>query len=139
MKPIRKTYTAGDVTVVWQPSLCIHSKNCFHGLPQVFDPGLRPWVRTEGTPVADIVAQVRQCPSGALSIEGHPQGEAPSASLSTATLVRNGPLLVEGRFSLVDSDGQASTREGVTAFCRCGASKNKPYCDGSHVAVGFTS
>ena len=138
MHPIRKTYTAGDVTVVWQPALCIHSRKCFHGLPQVFDPGQRPWVRTEGTPVEDIIEQVKRCPSGALSIEGSPRAPASPADPTTATLLRNGPLLVNGSLKVVDADGQVTMREGVTAFCRCGASKNKPYCDGSHNAAGFT-
>ena len=69
MTDTRKTYCAGDLTVVWQPTLCIHSEKCFHGLPAVFDPSRRPWIRLEGADAATIVAQVANCPSGALSIE----------------------------------------------------------------------
>jgi len=69
MKEIRKIYTKDSVSVVWQPKKCIHSAICFHGLPMVFDPRKRPWVNMEGAPNNDIIAQVKRCPSGALSIQ----------------------------------------------------------------------
>ena len=69
MKDIVKRYDNGDVTVVWKPSLCIHSGICFRGLPEVFDPRVRPWIRPEGSTTEAIVAQVGHCPSGALSLE----------------------------------------------------------------------
>ena len=80
MSEITKKYTNGEVTVVWQPSKCIHSTNCFRGLPQVFDPKKRPWVNIEGATTQEIVEQVKQCPSRALSYymneENEKQGEA---------------------------------------------------------------
>jgi uncharacterized Fe-S cluster protein YjdI len=68
MKTITRRYTNGEVTVVWQPHLCIHSGICFRGLPGVFDPRRRPWVAPENATSAEIVAQVAHCPSGALSM-----------------------------------------------------------------------
>jgi len=65
---IVKRYSNGEITVVWKPGLCIHSANCFRGLPQVFDPRKRPWITIEGAPSQAIVDQVSRCPSGALSI-----------------------------------------------------------------------
>ncbi len=69
MKDIVKRYSNGEVTVIWQPSLCVHSGICFRGLPKVFDPRRRPWVMLEGTESEQIVRQVEHCPSGALSYE----------------------------------------------------------------------
>lgn len=68
-KEIIKRYSNGEVTVVWQPSLCIHSGICARGLPKVFDPRRRPWVILDGFDTETIVNQVDACPSGALSIE----------------------------------------------------------------------
>lgn len=62
-----KTYSNGEITVIWQPSLCQHSRRCFQELPTVFDPKARPWVDMEGATTEQIVAQVGRCPSGALS------------------------------------------------------------------------
>jgi uncharacterized Fe-S cluster protein YjdI len=68
MDHITRRYSNGDVTVVWQPHLCIHSGNCARGLPRVFNPRRRPWVDVSVATTAEIVEQVAKCPSGALSI-----------------------------------------------------------------------
>ncbi len=65
---IVKRYRNDEVTVIWQPDLCVHSGICFRGLPEVFDPRRRPWVVLAAAPTDAIVRQVRQCPSGALSL-----------------------------------------------------------------------
>jgi uncharacterized Fe-S cluster protein YjdI len=67
MKEITKKYSTGEVTVIWKPSVCIHSAVCFKGLPEVFDPRERPWVKIDGASTSVIIDQVKKCPSGALS------------------------------------------------------------------------
>jgi uncharacterized Fe-S cluster protein YjdI len=69
MKEIIKKYTNGEVTVIWQPDMCIHSTICFNGLPQVFDPQKRPWVNIDGASTTEIIDQVKACPSGALNYQ----------------------------------------------------------------------
>ena len=60
-------YSNGEVTIVWQPQLCIHSGNCARGLPEVFKPREKPWITPEGAETEKIIEQVKKCPSGALS------------------------------------------------------------------------
>ncbi len=67
-KNVVKRYSNGEITVVWQPSLCVHSAICARGLPKVFDPRRRPWITLDDA-TDTIVDQVERCPSGALSIE----------------------------------------------------------------------
>jgi uncharacterized Fe-S cluster protein YjdI len=67
-----KRYSNGEVTVVWQPALCVHSGVCVRGLPAVFDTRRRPWIDLAPATTDEIVAQVGKCPSGALSIERTP-------------------------------------------------------------------
>jgi len=62
-----KEYPSEKLTVVWKPERCIHSENCFKGLPSVFDPKSRPWVNVEGADDDHIKDQIDKCPSGALS------------------------------------------------------------------------
>lgn len=144
--PIVKRYSNGDVTVVWKPDLCAHSTLCFQGLPAVFDPRERPWVRMGGAATEEIVRQVESCPSGALSWERDaappPAAEtAPAPAPAVATVpvqVRpNGPLVVQAAVQVTLPDGRVVERAKVTSFCRCGHSGNKPFCDGSHARVGF--
>ena len=70
MKDIFRKYTNGEVTIVWKPATCIHSTICWKaatGLPHVFNPFEKPWVKPEAASTAEIVAQVKKCPSGALT------------------------------------------------------------------------
>jgi uncharacterized Fe-S cluster protein YjdI len=61
-------YTNGEVTILWQPELCIHSGICFKGLAEVFDPRRKPWIDASKAETKKIIEQVKKCPSGALSI-----------------------------------------------------------------------
>jgi uncharacterized Fe-S cluster protein YjdI len=67
-REITKHYNNGEVTIVWQPHICKHTGICFRGLPEVFDPRKIPWIEQHNSTTEKIVNQVKQCPSGALSI-----------------------------------------------------------------------
>lgn len=141
-KDIVKKYTNGEVTVVWQPALCIHSTVCWKqatGLPDVFNPREKPWIKMEGADSAHIAAQVEKCPSGALSSYFNDAATQEETVLQETRIEisPNGPLLVYGNITVKDKDGNETRKHKVTAFCRCGQSQNKPYCDGSHIASGF--
>lgn len=66
---LKKEYSNGEITVVWQSAKCIHSGNCFRNLPTVFQPSERPWIKINGAISAEIIDAVAKCPSGALSIK----------------------------------------------------------------------
>jgi uncharacterized Fe-S cluster protein YjdI len=67
MKDITMKHSNGEVTVIWRPSLCQHAGNCVRGLPGVFDFKRKPWIDAKQATTAEIVEQVKKCPSGALS------------------------------------------------------------------------
>ena len=138
---VTKKYSNGEVTVVWQPSLCIHSKKCWKSLPAVFNPQKRPWVDVQGAGTKKIIAQVETCPSGALSyFMNNPVDniKPPVEQQHTRIEVtKNGPLLVHGEIIVKDKHGNETNKSKVTALCRCGQSANKPYCDGTHNTCGF--
>jgi uncharacterized Fe-S cluster protein YjdI len=140
MKDITKKYSNGEVTVVWKPSECIHSGICFRGLGEVFDPRKRPWITLEKSDTERIIDQVKKCPSGALSYYLNRDVEDESVKVEAETIVEtvpNGPLMVYGNVSIKDQNGAVTKKNNATAFCRCGSSQNKPYCDGSHKKIGF--
>jgi uncharacterized Fe-S cluster protein YjdI len=66
-RPVTKKYSNGEITVVWQSAKCVHSGICFKGLPKVFDPRKRPWIKLENSTTSTLIEQVRKCPSGALT------------------------------------------------------------------------
>lgn len=134
-----KEYSNGEVTIVWKADLCIHSANCVRGLPEVFKPNEKPWITPTAATTEALIAQVKKCPSGALSyyLPSEEAADVPESAPVRAEVNPNGPLMVHGALDIVTADGQTVRREKSTAFCRCGASANKPFCDGSHRRVGF--
>ncbi len=134
---MEKHYTKGELTVLWKPDICIHSKRCWQELLSVFNPRIRPWINLESADDEAIIAQVERCPSGALSWFRQEQPIPVATGSTIVEVLPNGPLLVHGDITVKDAAGQEITRQQRTAFCRCGASGNKPYCDGSHARTGF--
>lgn len=139
---MEKHYTNNDITVVWKPDVCIHSTRCWRGLINVFNPRQRPWIDMDGADTEAIIAQVEKCPSGALSWHRNQTEEVEPTRMEVETIVEvtpNGPLMVYGNIKVKDAEGNETSKHKVTAFCRCGASNNKPYCDGSHRKIDFKS
>ena len=131
MKEITKHYSNGELTIKWQPAKCVHAGECVRTLPQVYHPRERPWIKIENATTDELKAQVQKCPTGALSYFMNNESDQEAESLATKVEVMpNGPLLT-------DKDGNESVKNKTTAFCRCGQSKNKPYCDGAHVKSNF--
>lgn len=132
-----KEYSNEDITVIWKPYTCIHSKKCWKGLLQVFNPQSRPWVNMSGATTKRIKAQVEECPSGALSyIENERKPKMDNNEIEVQCL-EDGPLMVKSDVRITHSNGKVETKKKTTAFCRCGASSNKPFCDGSHTDINF--
>lgn len=132
-----KKYKKEDLTIVWEPKKCIHAAICVKELPGVYDPNGKPWIKPENASIDQLKAQIDKCPSGALSYE-ESNVTKPIESMSTKVeLMKNGPLLVKGTIEIKSHDGTVETKEKMAAFCRCGASQKKPYCDGSHKDAGF--
>ena len=133
-----KEYSNGETTVVWEAEKCIHSAICAKGLPKVFQPRDRPWVKIDAANTGTIIDQVKQCPSGALRFYMNADGDHSAETIETKVeVLENGPLLVYGTLKVTRKDGSIETKNKTTAFCRCGASKNKPFCDGTHVKESF--
>jgi len=121
-------------------------------LRKVFDPTKRPWVNMNGAGTQDIIDIVEECPTDALTwkwnrnltlaeeeeLKKEPAGEemVPTEVIEIK-IMENGPALVKGNFRLVKASGERIQTTGQIALCRCGHSRNKPFCDGSHHTSGF--
>jgi len=115
---------------------CIHSRHCVLGAPDVFLANVKgPWLHPEAVAVEELVEIAHACPSGAITYERTDGGKPEQPPKVNVVRVReNGPLAVSAAIHL----GERGNMFRAT-LCRCGASKNKPFCDGSHVAAGFTA
>jgi CDGSH-type Zn-finger protein/uncharacterized Fe-S cluster protein YjdI len=135
-----RTYAGDAIEVLWEPRLCIHVRNCVSRLPRVFDPEARPWVVVDAADADAVAAAIESCPTGALHYRRLDGGREEQQPAETTVEPRpNGPLFVRGSVRIVDGDGRLIREDTRVALCRCGASENKPFCDGSHRRIGFTT
>ncbi|MEZ4702204.1 MAG: CDGSH iron-sulfur domain-containing protein [Rhodothermales bacterium] len=135
MKSSTHTYPGADITVTYDVARCIHAAECVRGLPAVFDPKRKPWVEPDQAPADAVAAVVLRCPSGALHIQDLDETGATEA---TVAVEPDGPLYIRGRLEVLSAAGEAVLTDTRVALCRCGASKNKPFCDNSHRQSGFS-
>ncbi|MBF9068011.1 (4Fe-4S)-binding protein [Streptacidiphilus fuscans] len=133
-----KVYEAPGIRVRYDAGRCRHYAECVRRAGEVFDPEKRPWIQPGNADPERVVAAVHACPTGALHYV-LPDGPAEEPERPTViTPERDGPLLVRGDLRIEARSGEAGeAREVRAAFCRCGASANKPFCDGSHERIGW--
>jgi CDGSH-type Zn-finger protein/uncharacterized Fe-S cluster protein YjdI len=136
-KQIRRNYTGSEIDVSFDIARCIHAAECLRGLPAVFDRFRRPWILTDAGEADQVADVVRRCPSGALRYESG-DSERPSVP-NLITVAPYGPLYVRGKIAITSEDGEVLHRDIRSSLCRCGASENKPFCDNSHVRIGFVT
>ena len=138
VKDRRRDYAGAKITVHDNRGLCAHAGHCTDGLPDVFRSGENPWITPDADDVKKVIEAVRKCPSGALgySIDGV---EQPRPGTAPAILVsHNGPYVVTGGVELQETERMQGMSSERCTLCRCGGSKNKPFCDGSHWYNGFS-
>lgn len=129
----RDNYAAGRLTIHDNRGICAHAGFCSAALPAVFRTHDEPFIDPTAADIDAIVAQVKHCPSGALSYSIDREEYRDLARAPTITISADGPYYVTGGIQLIGGDPGA---EGAStehyALCRCGGSKNKPFCDGTH-------
>jgi len=129
------SYSNDEITINWDAETCFHSEVCTKNLSSVFNLKQKPWINVNGA----TKELINTCPSGALSynISTTDKKETKPESSVSIRIVPDGPILVNGAFEFTDKDGNVSQVDKNIAFCRCGGSENKPFCDGTHKKIGF--
>ena len=130
-------YEGRELTVLDNRGVCSHAGYCTAGLPAVWRSAAEPWIDPDGADKAAVVEIIRKCPSGALSYLEDGQLRTDFHEAAEIQVSRDGPYVVRGGVELKDCEfGEGASREHYV-LCRCGASRNKPFCDGSHWYAGF--
>ena len=131
------TYEGEEITVHYNRLLCSHAAECGKRQKAAFDSSRKPWIIPDNASKEGIMEVIQACPSGALrfSVPGEePQQDQPDTD--GVTVERNGPYRVVG-IPLAEPRLAEGANAEKYVLCRCGASKNKPYCDGSHYDIGW--
>ncbi len=130
------TYPGAETTVMWDGNLCIHVGECGRSSGGLFVGGRQPWCQPDVTSLEDAVEVVERCPTGALTYERADGVTEQAPAENTVVVANHGPLYVTGDLNIRGAD-----QPGVAfraALCRCGQSRNKPFCDNSHEKSGFS-
>ncbi len=130
-------YEGKDITIHDNRGVCSHMGHCTDNSPSVFRMGEEPWIDPDGDDKERTSRVIRTCPSGALSYSI--DGEMHKDHLHEPEIFvgKDRSYHVAGGIELKDVDGsEPETKEHYT-LCRCGSSKNKPFCDGTHWHIGF--
>jgi len=131
-----ETIAGEKLDLIYEGRRCIHSRFCVTLAPQVFLANVQgPWIRPDALSVERLVDIAHACPSGAIRYrrrDGQPDESAPPVNL--ASIRENGPYALRAALTI---EGESAGFRAT--LCRCGASRHKPYCDGSHHEAGFTA
>jgi CDGSH-type Zn-finger protein len=134
----RESFVGKEITIHKNRGICAHIGFCSSGLPSVFAPGKGRGIDPDAAPVDEIIDVINQCPSGSLSysIDSVEYGDQDRDSMITVS--SDGPYFLVGGIQVVGHEPHADqvSNEHCT-LCRCGSSKNKPFCDGTHKEIGF--
>ena len=129
-------YIGKEITILMNDSVCAHNGACINNLPEVFLKE-EPWVNPDDASIEKIMKLIDNCPSGALSYKIGDECYMGGKRKPAIMILKDGPLAVVGGIKLVDTDGSRPECMEHYTLCRCGASKNKPFCDGAHHDVEF--
>ncbi|HWO26403.1 MAG TPA: CDGSH iron-sulfur domain-containing protein [Kofleriaceae bacterium] len=125
-----------DVILRFEGRRCVHARNCVLARPDVFVPNAQgEWLHPEHATADEIAALAHACPSGAITYlrrDGKPDERPPL--VNTVRVRENGPLVFHGDLRVAGEPPRTRA-----TLCRCGASQQKPFCDGSHTAAGFAA
>jgi len=136
----KKTYAfdGEDYSVTWNSGLCIHAEECVRADSKLFELHRKPWGQPDLVDGDELDGVVRRCPTGALAYEAQDGSREEHADTENiVTVAANGPLYVRGDLEIEGDNVPGGAINFRAAFCRCGQSKNKPFCDNSHLKAEF--
>ena len=158
-----RVYRNNEITVYWKPGACVHASYCYRELLPVFDPSRRPWVDMEAAPTERIIEVVNLCPTEALTWKwneeeknesvgpehtNHIKYRRPELNEKKDEMIQkeepvivkimiDGPIVIKRNFTLKYEGKTKEKNNSLTSLCRCGLSKDLPFCDGHHRKTGF--
>ena len=132
-----RAYAGSEITIHDNRTICAHAAECVKNLPAVFNNEDSPWINPDGASVDEIIGAIKKCPSGALSYTINDEHHSENGLEPQIIVEKDGPYNISGKIDLKHKDDSQAPNPELYSLCRCGASKNKPFCDGMHHEAEF--
>jgi CDGSH-type Zn-finger protein len=132
------TYNGEKLTIHDNRGVCSHRGYCTDNAPKVFQMKVEPWIYPDAQDPDDTTKVIKTCPSGALSYTKDSKLSKDWDREPAITVFKDGSYDVVGDIKLFDPDGNKPESKEHFTLCRCGHSKNKPFCDGQHWYIKFS-
>jgi diacylglycerol kinase family enzyme/CDGSH-type Zn-finger protein len=133
-----RSFKGKEIIIHDNRGVCSHDRACVNELPRVFEKGRKPWINPDGAPAEEVASVIEKCPSGALSYTTGDVSWTGFDCEPAINVAKDGPLEINGGIVLKDDMGSKPQLAQHYTLCRCGGSKNKPFCDGTHHDKGFS-
>ena len=130
---VTRVYEREELRVLWDATLCTHVAACIRAQPAVFDSSRRPWIMVDAASAEEVADAISRCPTGALRYEA--KGDFPPEPRPVPTVVEvppGGPLRLRGDLVIHQPREHEIFSSPRVSLCRCGQSRNAPFCDNSH-------
>ncbi len=132
---IIQRYDGKDINIIFNRSICAGAGNCVRNFPKIYKNASEDWIFPDNDNIEQVKNSVKSCPSGALAYEINQEIHQEKYNEIKINIIKNGPINVKGNVSIqVDKWSTNANREKFS-LCRCGASRNKPFCDYTHASL----
>lgn len=128
-----KSYSGKNIVIHDNRGVCSHDGACITGAPRVFRRKKRPWIDPDNGDAGKIIEVIKKCPSGALSYTINNKLHMNLDRIPAINIKKDGPYEIVGYVKLADDDNSKPESKEHYDICRCGNSRNKPFCDGTHL------
>ena len=127
------SYRGEELVIHDNRAVCSHDRSCVRYSPRVFNRHKKRWINPDGDEAEKTINTIKMCPSGSLSytFKGELVKENPDRE-PAIKIAENGPYEIVGGIILDDDQDSLPESKEHYCLCRCGGSKNKPFCDGTH-------
>ena len=135
-KDILKNYEGKEINITFNRSICSGAAYCVKKFPNIYsESSSTNWISPDKGTIEEVIRSIKNCPSGALSYELNGKREFENFDKPTLHIKKRGPLNVKGDFELEKMSFSTHANVHKYALCRCGNSKNKPFCDYTHETI----
>lgn len=130
-----QVYEGKEIDIHFNRSICCGAAKCVREFSNIYKSASKDWISPDKGTIEEVKNSIKACPSGALSYRLKDESQKETYEKPKIDIIKKGPILIKGKIDMQISSWSTDANKEKYALCRCGASKNKPFCDYSHASL----